>query len=271
MKRLIKLLFLVASIAFLIPVINSGDPVLIAGAVLFAAGVVVNLVTPYIPNGILGTSNMDARMVYENSKDALIKAFGTPAILDVCKLTQGFLRFEQAQVANRNIYDFPVLDNAGTPFNTEVRLKLQDSFVVSSILVASAAPSSATDNTFLIDTYANTQKYAATAALQTLWNAGNLQISVNRDVITPNWDIYRHYNASQTQQTDVLGAGSPMDQARGSFDGFYPCEPNIVLIGQKNTEIKVLLQGAGISAITASSRIVIMLRGVLAQNSTIVS
>jgi len=217
-------------------------------------------------------TNIDARMVFENSKAALVKAFGTDQILRVVKLTQGSLRFEQALVAGQTLYTFPVLDNQTQFSNLEDRLKLQDSFIISSIKVCTGAPANATDNTFVPDTYANPIKYGANAVpLQAWWNAGNLQIAVNNDIITPKWDIARHYNASQTQQTGALGAGSPMDQDRGAFDGWYPVEPNIVMIGQKDTQIQVILKGAGLASVQANSRGIIMVRGVLAQNSTVVS
>jgi hypothetical protein len=217
-------------------------------------------------------NSIDARMVFENSKRALVNAFKTERILEVVKLTQGSLRFEQLLVAGQTLYNFPVLDNQTIFSNLEDRLKLQDSFIISSIKVCTGAPTSAVDNTFLPDTYPNPIKYGANAIpLQAWWNAGNLQIAVNNDIITPKWDIQRHYNANQTQQTAALGAGSPRDQDRGAFDGWYPVEPNIVMIGQKDTNIQVILKGAGITTVQAFSRGIIMVRGVLAQNSTVVS
>jgi len=218
-------------------------------------------------------NNMDARMVFDNSKVALVKAFGNNArILEVVKLTQGTLRFEQALVAGQTLINFPILDNQALFSNTEDRLLLQDSFIVSSIKIATAAPASATDNAFLLDSYPNTQKYAANAApLNAFWNATNFQIAVNNDIILPKWDVYRHFNSPETQQTAALGAGSPGDQDRGAFDGWYPMEPNVVLIGSKNTTFKILFKGPGLTSVLANSRAVIMVRGVLAQNSTVVS
>lgn len=272
MKSFIKVLFLVAVFFAALPVIQSGDPAAIGLLALIGAPVVANLVLPYVAPVNLASNNFDLRMVYENAKEALVKAFGTNRILEVCKLTQGSLRFEVPLVAGQTLYNFNVLDNQVVNFNTEDRLKLQDSFVISSIFIGTAAPSSATDNTFLPDTYANTQKYGANGpALQAWWNAGNLQMSVNNDIIIPKWDLWRHYNASETQQTAALGAGAPMDQDRGGFDGWYAVEPNVVMIGQKDTQLNVILKGAGLATVQANSRGIIMVRGVLAQNSTVVS
>lgn len=274
MKFIIRCLFLVASVVMLTPVFATGDPVLISLASIAVVSVVGGLVLPYVPSSVLSMNGIEARMGFENSLRAIAKAFkvGVEQVLSVVKLTQGSLRFEQGLVAGQTLYTFPVLDNQTIFSNMEDRLKLQDSFVVNSIFVGVGAPSSSTDNTFLPDTYANQLKYGANAApLQALWNAGNLEIAVNNDIITPKWDLYRHYNASQTQQTAALGAGSPMDQERGSFDGWYPVEPNVVLVGQKDTRIQIILKGAGITSVQANSRIVIMVRGYLAQNSTVVS
>jgi hypothetical protein len=216
-------------------------------------------------------NGLEARMVFENAKIALEKAFPNTNILKVVKLTQGSLRFEQLLVVGSTRYQFNVLDNQAIISNTEDRLKLQDSFVISAIKICTGAPSSSTDNTFLPDSYPNPIKYGANAApLGAFWNA-NLEISVNNDIITPKWDLYRHYNAPETQQTAALGAGSPQDQDRGAFDGWYPVEPNIVMIGQKDTQLSINLKGAGLTAVQANSRAIVMVRGVLAQNSTVVS
>ena len=220
-------------------------------------------------------NGIEARMAYENSVRALMKAFKVNSpeeLLAIVKLTQGTLRFEQGLVAGQTLYTFPILDNQAIFSNTEDRLTLQDSFVINSVFIGTGAPSSATDNTFVPDTYPNTQKYGANAVpLQAWWNSGNMQIAVNRDIITPKWDLWRHFNNPETQQTAALGAGSPGDQMRGAFDGWYPMEPNVVLIGQKNTTIQVILKGAGLTSVQANSRGIIMVRGYLAQNSTVVS
>jgi hypothetical protein len=219
------------------------------------------------------TSNIDSRMVFDIAKQSIQNAFPeNPRVLETAILTQASMRLEQFLVANTTLYTFNVLDQgSANTTNLEDRLKLQDAFVISAIKVCTGAPSSATDNTFLPDSYANPIKYGASAVpLQAWWNA-NLNISVNNNIILPKWDIYRHYNAPETQQTAALGAGSPGDQDRGSFDGWYPMEPNVTLIGQKNSVLSVIFKGAGLSSVIANSRGIILLRGVLAQNVTAVS
>lgn len=217
-------------------------------------------------------TNIDGRLIYENAKVALRKAFpDVPNIAEICKLTQSTYRFEQPLVAGNTQYQFPVLVNEALFANTEKRLLQQDSAVVYSLGVFVGAPASATDAAFLPDTYPSPVKYGANAApLASVWNGSNLSIAVNNDILIPNWDVYKHYNAAETQQTAALGAGSPMDQSRGSFDGFYPMEPNIVLIGSKNNVIQVTL-AQGITSVKADSRIIIIVRAITAQNSTVVS
>jgi hypothetical protein len=219
-----------------------------------------------------------ARMVYNNAIRSVMKAFGLPspsAVLKNFKLTQSSLRLELPYVIGNNQYNFNVLVNQAQPAinNTEVRLNLQDSFVLSSLGFFSGLPSSAVDNTFKLDTYLNTTKYGAADALamQVIYNS-TLQLSVNRNVLIPNWDMWKHWYVPQTQQTvSPLVAGDDDSQYRGAEDGFYPVEPNITLIGSKNTQIGLNINGPGISAIAANSRVILLLRGVLVQNSTVVS
>jgi hypothetical protein len=217
-------------------------------------------------------TNVDARLVYENAKVALRKAFSdVPNIAEICKLTQSTYRLEQPLVAGNTQYQFPVLVNEQVFSNTEKRLLQQDSAVVYSMGIFVGAPASSTDTAWLPDTYNSPVKYGANAApLASVWNGSNLSIAVNNDILTPNWDIWKHFYAPETQQTAALASGFPQDENRGAFDGFYPMEPNIVLIGSKNNVIQISLP-VGLTAVKANSRLVIILRAITAQNSTVVS
>lgn len=222
----------------------------------------------------MNLSNFDQRIVYDNARAAILKAFDNDErVMQTAVLTQGDMRLEQLLVAGTTLYTFNTLDqaNANTT-NLEDRLRLQDAFVISAMKICTGAPTSAVDNTFMPDSYPNTIKYGANAIpLQALYNAGNLSISVNNQVILPKWSVYRHYNDPQTQQTAALGAGSPGDQDAGAMDGWFPVEPNISLIGQKNSILYINIKGAGLATVQANSRVIILLRGVLAQNLTVVS
>lgn len=217
------------------------------------------------------TSNIDARMVFENAKNALRKAFPNVGnIAEICKLTQNAYRFEQPLAVGQTLYTFPVLNNEAVFSNTEQRLRQQDSAVVYSLGVMVGLPASATDTAWIPKTYESPFIFGANSVpLRALWN-GSLSIAVNNDILTPNWDLFRHYCAPETQQAAALGAGSFVDELHGQSDGFYPVEPNIVMVGSKNNVISINLP-AGITSVAAGSRIIIVARAITAQNSTVVS
>jgi len=220
-------------------------------------------------------NNTEARMTFENAKRALYKTFNPdnrPGFnVEKFKLTQSFLRLEQPTVVGQTLYTFPILINQPNPtiFNTEQRLNLQDSFVVNELGFYQALPSSSTDTTFKLLTYVSPFLFVNDAQHQIFYN-GKLSITVNNNVIMPAWDTVRHQLAPQTQQTQALGAGAPMDQFDGKSYAMYPVEPNITLVGSKNYVVNLTLP-SGPTAVEANSRIVVILRGILAQNSTVVS
>lgn len=219
-------------------------------------------------------NNIDARMVFENARKALNNAFpGLKGkdIMDYCKLTQSTYRLEQPLAVGSTLYQFPVLVNQEVFSNTEKRLLQQDSAVIYQIGVFAGLPASAVDAAFMLNSYESPFIFGANATpLKSLWNGSNLSIAVNNDILVPNWDVMKHYNSPETQETAAIGAGSPTDQFRGGFDGFYPMEPNVVLIGSKNNVIQINL-AAGITAISEFSRVIVMFRCITAQNSSVVS
>ena len=217
-------------------------------------------------------SNIDARMSYENAKIALQKAFpDVQNIAEICKLTQSTLRLEQLLVAGNTSYQFNVLSNEPLISNTEKRLLQQDSAIVQQMGLFVGVPASATDTSFLPLTYPNQVAFgtADALALNSLYN-GNLSLAVNNDILIPNWDLYKHLSVPETQQTAALGSASPMDENYGACQSFFPVEPNVVLIGSKNNVITVTIP-KGISAVAANSRMILILRCIIAQNSTVVS
>lgn len=218
-------------------------------------------------NVALGMNSIASRMVYDNARKLLSAAFPGQNI-NQFKCTQSYLRLELALATTITNYQFQILNQTtGSQFNTEQRLNLQDSFVVSSLGIFLAHPSGTTDTTFELDTYANTVKYTNAAAMNAIYN-GQLQIKINNDVVVPAWDLQQHFYRPQTQET--AAANSPLDQKRLSEDSMSAVEPNIIAIGSKNTQISIVLPTA-LSAVDANSRLVVLMRGVLAQNSTVVS
>jgi hypothetical protein len=192
------------------------------------------------------------------------------------KNTMSDLVLEQAlSVASTN-YNFPVTNTQanGTPFNTEVRLNLQDSFVASSWGVFLLAPTSATDATFRALTYGSAAVLTtggAAAAAETIYNS-TARITVNNDVLFPIWHLSRHRMVPQSQQVTAAANqnGIAEDQIDLTTDGFYPIEPYMVFIGSKNIQVQVILPAA-LAAVQAFSRLRIHYRGLLMQNSTTVS
>lgn len=215
--------------------------------------------------------SISARMVINNAAQAMASAG-----FDVSqyKLTQSFLRLEQPVVIGRTNYVFPVMINQNAPqiFNTEQRLNLQDSFVISELKFYLLNPSSAVDTTARPLTYPDPVNFPNTFEDMQAAYSGLLQISVMNNVLVTAWDLDRHYLAPQTQATAAPSAASPLNEYSGNAYGFYPVEPNIVLVGSKNNQIQIQLP-EGIAALEAGSnaRLGLWLRGILAQNSTVVN
>lgn len=208
-----------------------------------------------------------SRLVFKNAQEALIKANINPrnAIL-----SQSYLRFENFLSTTKTSYDFGVLNNqtisGQAQAATEQRLNLQDAFYVSEIMVYIAKASSATDSGFKLNTYPSTQVFTTGASsLFTLYN-GVLSLTVNNRQIVPNSDITKFLQVPQTQAT--AATNSPIDQ----FDGAYGSvvEPNLVLIGQKNSLFNITIPSA-FATLDANTKVIILVRGVLAQNVTSVS
>jgi hypothetical protein len=211
-----------------------------------------------------------ARLVFDNAKN-LVNNAGFSAGQAV--LSQSYIRSEVAMSTTTTSYQIPILVNsvgAGTNFATNNLLNLQDAFVVSSIGVFVAIPAASTTTSFPLYTYPNATAIStvgAAAALYNLYN-GKLSVVVNNRQIVPAWDLYRHLYVPQTQQ-GAAATATTIDQNDATEFGYYPVEPNIVLVGSKNNVISLELPGA-ISTLQASTapRIVVIMRGILAQNVT---
>jgi hypothetical protein len=222
-------------------------------------------------------NTVNSRLVYENAKKSLQEA---NVSIQAAKLTQSFLRLENKVNTTSNKFVFPVLNNqpSGTPgvaqFNTEQRLNQQDSFVSAMWGVFISKPSSDTDATFVLHTYPNAATFSGAgtaAAAETLYNS-LFQLSVNNDIILPAWDVSRHRLVPETQSGVGITAQTvfPIDEIDLGSDGFYPVEPNLVFIGSKNN-VLTLLMPAAFAAVETFERISVIFRGVLAQNSTIIT
>lgn len=210
------------------------------------------------------------RLIFDNAK-ALVNNAGFSAGQAV--LSQSYLRSEVAMSTSTTSYQIPILVNStgsNTNFATNNLLNLQDAFVVSSIGVFVAIPAASTTTAFPLYTYPNASAFTtsgAAAALYNLYN-GKLSVTVNNRQIVPSWDLYRHLYVPQTQQ-GAAATATTIDQNDATEFGYYPVEPNIVLVGSKNNVVTLELPGA-ISTLQASvaPRIVVIFRGILGQNIT---
>jgi len=213
-----------------------------------------------------------ARLVFDNAK-ALVSNAGFN--VNQAVLSQSYLRSEIAMSTSTTNYHVPVLVNDtqnGNAFATENRLNLQDAFVISSIGIFVSAPAASTTTAFPYYTYPNAVVFSTSGAATALYNLynGQMNVTVNNRQIVPSWDLYRHLYVPQFQQgssSSVTNGG--IDQNDASEYGYYPCEPNIVLVGSKNNQINLQLPAAiGTLQASTAPRILVIFRGILAQNVT---
>ena len=211
-----------------------------------------------------------ARLVFDNAKN-LVNNAGFSAGQAV--LSQSYIRSEVAMSTSTTSYQIPILVNstgANTNFATNNLLQLQDAFVVSSIGIFVSIPASSSTTAFRLYTYPNVTAFSTSGAATALYNLynGKMSVVVNNRQIVPSWDIYRHLYVPQTQQL-AASTATTQDENDATEFGYYPVEPNIVLVGSKNNVISLELPGA-ISVLEAGTapRIVVIMRGILAQNVT---
>lgn len=231
------------------------------------------------------TNNFSARESFAHAKRMFYLAFRDKFTNDrdcmewveALKLSQSEIRLECELNALSTQFIFGVtpnqVNNVNFQFNTERRLQLQDSLCVNEYGFFVGNPASRIDTTWNLRTYGNQVDFTAAQAAainSTLYSHGWFELRCNNDVIMPYRPLFNHLYKPQTQETAALGAGAPDDQVRGAEDGFITDEPNIVFIGSKGYVPSVNIPVA-LAAAAGFERGVLMLRGILAQNSTVVS
>lgn len=234
------------------------------------------------------TNNFSARQGFDTAKALFMRAFGkgfkgSPEqlanLVDSFKLSQSEIRLEVPLTTTNTQFSFgvvqnqPATGNNAAPFNTEIRLPLQDSIVVNEIFLYVGNPSSTTDTTWQLRSFGSQPDFTlatANALNSTFFSHGTLEIKVNNDVLVPARGLSNFWYKPQTQQTAAFGAGSPDDQLRGAEDGGVTVEPNILLIGSKQNIITINLPTA-LASVDETTRAILICRGIYAQNSTIVS
>jgi hypothetical protein len=192
-------------------------------------------------------------------------------------LSQSYLRLEQPLLTTQNVLNFPVLVNASNSNNqqtaTEVRLNQQDSFFASSIMVYLGLRASATDTAFRLETYPNVNVFPTGAAgnetvapLNTFYN-GWLSLSVNKSVIVPYYPMSDFLQIPQTQRLTVTAANQSNQFDPGQVDLL---EPNWNFVGTKDNRLLITMP-AQLSAVDTLLYVVIIIKGTLAQNVTLMS
>ena len=218
-------------------------------------------------------STVGTRLAFEKAKNAIQSAGFS---LGQAVLSQSYIRTELALSTTKTLYQFPILvnDNSqGSPTNTSNLLNLQDAFYCSSLFIGFCKPSSATDTTFALVTYPNSQIFSTSNAASSLYSFYNatLSLTVNNRQVVPSYNVGRHLNVPQQQQaSDAYYTNSGIDfrdQQDGSESGYYPIEPGWVFVGSKQNILQITLPAA-LAAIEASSRVVLIMMGHLAQNVT---
>lgn len=223
-------------------------------------------------------SQMDARLVYQTGQ-AIVQKAGLS--LSVVFLTQSTLRFEQLLILNRTQYIWGVLtsdlgSNNLPPTNTEVRLRQQDSFITSNVAFRLGEPLTAVDATYVDTTYPSPAIFVAAgeaAALEVLYK-GQIKLTVNGTVIVPTLHTGRFRRVPYAQKVAAAANqnGIAYDSIDQATDGIMICEPNLVLIGSKGNLLETSYP-AGVTVIAAAgfTRMIFEFRGLLAQNSTIIT
>lgn len=113
-------------------------------------------------------------------------------------------------------------------------------------------------------------------ALLGIWNLGDLNVTVNGDVLTPAWDMSQHLVINQTQAS--IGGVPPnpnYDQVNQAEDGWLITEPNWIINGGNNNLYQVTYPNnyssifGGVNASTTSTvNLIMRLDGFLAQNAS---
>lgn len=228
------------------------------------------------------------RLAFQNAYNA-IKAAGMNPASKI--LSQSFIRTEAPLSTSATAYKFDLLTTENSQpaqYATQNKLNQQDVFVVSSLFFGFFAPVTANGSDGSLMTYPKigletgaAGNFTAAQALAALYAYnGILTLNVNQTTVIPSWDLFKHLRIPQTQlnaTTTGVATGAPtapmhntFDSIVGADDGFYPVEPNVVISGSKKNNLQVVLPAA-ISVIPTNSRMVIIMRGILAQNASAIN
>lgn len=148
---------------------------------------------------------------------------------------------------NTTDYVLNVMDNQVNAGNTgllpqEQRLTLQDVFFTSSLgfFLVPLVNNGYTPIHFQYYTYPDNALGGISgigdpAALMGIWTAGQLEVKVNGEVVTPRWWLERHAVINQTQDNIAGIPTNPFwSQQNFAEDGYLITEPNWIINGGNN-------------------------------------
>lgn len=193
-------------------------------------------------------------------------------------------------------YSFGILDNqpssqpAGTGnsnnYPLEVRLAMQDVFFVYGLgfyLYIIDTPGGNGSYEYQPCTFPNPNLYGAGSGavnldqMTQLWTAGNLNVTINKNILTTSWGLQRHYKINQTQIPPInsnppVGDAPYFNQVDLREDGMVPVEPNWILNGGNQNIFQINypnpLNNIGLGVGSSNYHIELYMIGFLAQNAS---
>ena len=204
------------------------------------------------------------------------------------RLTQSSLVLLQDIQFNKSVYTFPVLenDNATGIQPEEIRLNQNDEFIVTEIGVYLAGKISQDADQvpgLFYHTYNVYNEQSGATNGQSLYD-GFLRIAVNNIVYVDRFDLRKCEKYQRTQWAERNATelnGSTRASINMETDGNFPVAPMVVLSGSKKNEVQIYLDKAitsysfavvGNDAVSLTyniSKVAIILRGMLGQNSSV--
>lgn len=204
------------------------------------------------------------------------------------RLTQSTLIISKPILPTTATYQFDVLETqTSTLVGDEIRLNLNDEFVITTMGIYLEAEVSITDGTRVttggrtLFTYVPVENKADLISLNDVYN-GALQISVNNIVYLDKWDTKKHECRPRTQYANASAATTILQATQASSEfsknAMFPVEPLLTLSGAKKNTITLTLPNAvtaqtfnlvtdNASVVTYNiNRIALVMRGLNAQN-----
>lgn len=200
------------------------------------------------------------------------------------RLTQSELVLLRTIDPNTTNYRFNVLENEGAALPEEVRLNINDEFVVTHLGIYLVGDMSAEGRKSKVEFFTNVLfpiLDAPAIDLLPFYN-GYMKIDVNNVNFVDKWNLKKHNIIQQTQFKDFAAVALTQGTADNSdfkVDGVYPVTPMVTLSGAKKNDINIILPSAitgaagtwkvtptGVPITITINKVGVIARGMLAQN-----